>query len=168
MNVLDIGCGSNKQGTHGVDIAPWPGVDAVVRLGFEQLPFDDEFFGKVVSIHSIEHVPFVVYHERAGVWLRDYPMVQLLKECHRVLKPGGMMEILTICAAGPHGVDPRAWEDPTHVSIWTLDTIKHFVGGRDSRVGDLNDAMAGLKVPFELVVSELNSDKLLHIVLRKP
>ncbi len=167
MPTLDIGCGGNKLGDVGVDIAPWPGVDHVCNLGFEPLPFPDQTFDKVWSQHSIEHVPFVVYDFATGA--RKYPMVQLLRECHRVLKPGMTMDILTICGAGGGpSVDPRAWQDPTHVSVWTLNTIQHFTAARDSQVGNLNDVMAGLHVPFELVVSELTTDKLLHIVLRRP
>jgi len=167
MPTLDLGCGGHKQGDIGIDIAPWPGVDYVVNLGFDPLPLPDCSVDKIISQHSIEHVPFVVYDFHTGA--RKYPMVFLLRECHRVLKVGGAMDILTICGAGGAGpVDPRAWQDPTHVSVWTRDTIRHFVGARGSQVGDANDAMAGLHVPFDLVVSELTSDHLLHIVLRRP
>lgn len=160
MPTLDIGCGSNKLGDIGIDIAEWPGVDHVVNLGFGRIPYDDKHFDKVWSQHSIEHVPFVVYNTNGQ---RKYPMHHLLTECYRVLKPGCDMDILTLPFP-----DPRCFQDPTHVSVWTLDTIRHFVGARDSDVGNQNDIMAGLVTGFELVVSELTADKLLHIVIRRP
>ena len=160
MPSLDLGCGGNKRGDIGIDAAPWPGVNHVLRMGFDRIPYADAYFDQATMIHAIEHVPFVVYDHDGN---KSYPMVHLLREVFRVLKPSGTFQALTL-----EFPDPRCFEDPTHVSIWTRRTINHFVGKRDSDVGNSNDEMAGLRVPFELQKSDLTSDGLLEIVLRKP
>lgn len=159
MVSLDLGCGSTKRGDIGIDISQGEGVDHVLALGFDDLPFPDNTFDRVFMIHAIEHVPFMVWTV-AGV--RTYPMVQLLSEVYRVMKPGASFEILTL-----EFPDPRCFEDPTHCSIWTRNTINHFVGARDSAVGNTNDELAGLRVPFKLERSGLTTDGLLEIILRK-
>jgi SAM-dependent methyltransferase len=159
MPTLDLGCGAQKRGDIGIDCSPAPGVNHVLRLGFDRIPYVDNHFDHVWMIHAIEHVPFVVWGQDGS---RTYPMVQLLREVHRVLKPGSAFEILTL-----EFPDPRCFEDPTHTSIWTRDTIRHFVGARDSSVGNQNDERAGLTVPFKLERSGLTTDGLLEIILRK-
>jgi predicted SAM-dependent methyltransferase len=55
---------------------PWS--PHVMRLNLTRpLPFESEYFQAVYSSHTLEHL----YHEDA---------LHLLKECHRVLKPGGI------------------------------------------------------------------------------
>jgi SAM-dependent methyltransferase len=159
MPTLDLGCGASKRGDVGIDIAPAPGVNHVLRLGFDPIPYADNHFDHVWMIHAIEHVPFTVW-DNLGV--RSTPMVRLLWEVYRVLKPGAMFEILTL-----EFPDPRCFEDPTHVSVWTRKTIHHFLGERDSSVGNANDERAGLRVPFKLERSDLTTDGLLQILLRK-
>lgn len=159
MQTLDLGCGANKRGDVGIDVAAAPGVNHVLRLGFDAIPYPDNHFDHVWMIHAIEHIPFTIWTHEGN---RTYPMVQLLREVYRVLKPGCAFEILTL-----EFPDPRCFEDPTHVSTWTRLTINHFVGTRDSDVGNRNDELAGLRVPFKLERSGLTSDGLLEIVLRK-
>ena len=157
--ILDLGCGQNKYaGAVGVDISPDSAADHIVDLVVEPLPFGDNTFDGARSVHSIEHIPFWMYD---GDTLRR-PMVDFLKEVYRVLKPGGEFYILTL--AYP---DSRCFQDPDHKSVWTLDTIRHFVGGR-GEVHDANDKRIGLHVPFQLTHLGFNPDKLLEIRLRKP
>lgn len=159
MPTLDLGCGSSKRGDIGIDISPAKGVDHILRLGFDRVPYPDNTFDHVWMIHAIEHIPFTIWSPEG---LRVYPMVTLLSEVYRVMKPGAVFEILTL-----EFPDPRCFEDPTHVSIWTRNTINHFVGTRDSAVGNTNDELAGLRVPFKLERSGLTNDGLLEILLRK-
>jgi SAM-dependent methyltransferase len=170
MPTLDLGCGGNKRGDIGIDIAPWPGVDHTVQLGFEPLPLETGSIDRATCVHAIEHIPFCIWSvPDVGKVRRLYPMVQFLNEVYRVLKPGAEFEIITLSVKQAQGhVDFRMWQDPTHVSVWMPETIHHFVGARDSAVGNVNDELAGLRVPFELLRSDLNSDNLLCVVLRKP
>jgi predicted SAM-dependent methyltransferase len=78
---LQIGTGKNALvGWLNTDYAPLPGsafLDAT-----RQFPFADASFAFIYSEHMIEHVPYP-----AGL--------AMLKECYRVLKPGGVIRIAT-------------------------------------------------------------------------
>lgn len=54
---IDLGCGSNKrEGCLGIDIQNIPGVDYVVDLRVEPLPFPDQSVDYVYSRHFFEHI----------------------------------------------------------------------------------------------------------------
>lgn len=54
---LDIGCGSNKKSSFvGIDKLNAPGVDYVVDLENELLPFEDHSVSSVYSYHCLEHL----------------------------------------------------------------------------------------------------------------
>lgn len=55
---LDVGCGEHKRGNIGVDCRKVAGVDYVVDLNKELLPFADGSFETVVSYHLVEHLKF--------------------------------------------------------------------------------------------------------------
>jgi SAM-dependent methyltransferase len=79
---LDIGTSERiLPGWFSVDVQPfYPGqyfMDATARF-----PFPDASFAFVRSEHMIEHLPFT-----SGM--------HMLRECHRVLKPGGVVRIAT-------------------------------------------------------------------------
>ena len=78
---LHIGCGGRLlDGWLNVDLDRYPGVarmDATRRF-----PFADETFDHIYSEHMIEHVPY----EQGCT---------MLAECCRVLKPGGIVRIVT-------------------------------------------------------------------------
>ncbi len=94
---LDIGCGPNKkEGFVGVDQYPFPGVDHVVKVGSERLPFDDGVVEEVHASHFVEHLTAT---ERC----------HLMNELHRVMAPGAKMTMIV-----PHWGSNRAYGDPTH------------------------------------------------------
>lgn len=157
---LDLGCGNAKpEGWIGVDASADSMADNILDMGMDTFPFHDNSFEGARCIHAIEHIPFWIYVYFGSV---SRPIVHFLKEVYRVLKPGSEFYILTLCYP-----DPRCFQDPDHKSVWTLDTIKHFVGGL-GEVGDANSKRTGLHVPFELICSQLTTDGLLEIRLRKP
>ena len=79
---LNIGAGDSAlPGWLNTDLLPTS--RAVVYLdATRRFPFDDDTFDYVFSEHMIEHVDY------AGA-------LRMLRECHRVLKPGGKIRIAT-------------------------------------------------------------------------
>lgn len=78
---LQIGCGSNMlAGWFNTDYIPGPG--RIHLDASETFPFPENCFNCVFSEHAIEHIHY-----------RD--ALAMLKECHRVLKPGGRIRIAT-------------------------------------------------------------------------
>ena len=87
---LDLGAGGpGRRGTIGVDLHP--NADMVWDLT-RGIPCDDDCVSAIFSDHFLEHLSLV-------------EVVQVLKECHRVLKPGGRLRFTV-----PH-IDPYidAW-----------------------------------------------------------
>lgn len=94
---IDIGCGPNKKdGFIGLDQHAFEGVDHIVQLGREPLPFADGTVEEAHASHFLEHLTAV---ERC----------QLLNELFRVMKPGAKATIIV-----PHWGSNRAYGDPTH------------------------------------------------------
>jgi hypothetical protein len=78
---LDLGCGSAKRpGYVGLDHVEGPGVDHVLDLTTERLPFDDDSVCEIYSAHFFEHVQ-----------KPDH----LLSEIGRVCREGAGIEIWT-------------------------------------------------------------------------
>jgi SAM-dependent methyltransferase len=107
----DLGCEA-----HGIDVSEWAIENRehshVQRAGAEALPYEDEAFDLVYSIHALEHVP------------RHLATVAL-EELTRVARPdAAQFHLLPIVGRGPYG-DPASVEglkkDPTHNLVWTLE-----------------------------------------------
>jgi SAM-dependent methyltransferase len=78
---LDIGCGRfKKTGYYGVDMLDLPGVDYVVDLRKEKLPFGDNSVDVVYSSHFLEH-------------LEIENIAKVLEEIFRVCKNGALVQI---------------------------------------------------------------------------
>ncbi len=106
--ILDLGCGSGKPaGMVGLDLSPHPGVDLVADLE-RPLPFADHSFAGARLRHVIEHVS---------------DLSRLLGEVHRVLRPGGRVEILT-----PHFSAAASWTDPSHRLHLGYHSLDYFCG----------------------------------------
>jgi hypothetical protein len=74
-------------------------------------PFEDATVSHIYASHVFEHIP-------AGV-----TRVEVMNECHRILVPGGSLEIRV--PIFPH---PAAIADPTNVSFWVKESIYYFTG----------------------------------------
>jgi 2-polyprenyl-3-methyl-5-hydroxy-6-metoxy-1,4-benzoquinol methylase len=126
--VLDVGCGSGVLlarmqalgwQAEGVELDP-DGVKAArargvpVRQGtLQQQAFTGNYFDAVHSAHVIEHV---------------YDPVSLLRECQRILKPGGTLVVLTpnIESRG-HKEFGSAWlnlDPPRHLVLFSSTTLR--------------------------------------------
>jgi 2-polyprenyl-3-methyl-5-hydroxy-6-metoxy-1,4-benzoquinol methylase len=127
--LLEIGCGSGGKLAHlkkfgwdvegvdfdstAVEIARLRGLK--IRLGeLEEQTYSENRFDAVVSSHVLEHVP-----EPIG----------FLKECYRLLKPGGQL-VFTTPNAGSYGHQIfrskwRGLEPPRHLHLFTEDSLRY-------------------------------------------
>jgi len=108
---LDIGCGERKKDNFiGLDIRKLPQVDIVADA--RKLPFRNEAFDYVYSSHLIEHFS----HREVG---------RILAEWVRVLKKGGILEILCpdLRARALLFFLKPSWEN-----------VKNIYGGRSTKV----------------------------------
>lgn len=102
----EIGCAKKKCHPYsmGVDINPHS--HAVIIAPGDKMPFKNDQLDYVVSSHCIEHIP-----DREGA----------IKEWVRVLKPNGVCAFIT---PDIENWGPQFYEDPTHVSPYTLDEVQ--------------------------------------------
>lgn len=103
--VLELGCGSRKRHINaiGIDILNTPCVDIVGDV-YEVLEcFDNGIVDEVYSYHFVEHVS---------------DLYQLMKSLERVVKPGGVIQIVV-----PHFSNPYFYSDPTHKTLFGLYTF---------------------------------------------
>ncbi len=110
--VLDLGCGDQRQypTNFGVDRRRTPAVAAVADVS-RTLPFRDGGVDRIFAVHVLEH-------------LIDF--LPLVAECHRVLRPGGVLHVLS-----PWWKHVNAVADPTHVRLLDTQTIKGICQGPD-------------------------------------
>jgi SAM-dependent methyltransferase len=103
---LNLGCGRNPvDGFWNVDSVELPGVDEVVDLD-GALPWPDDSVDGSVGIHVLEHL-----HNPLG----------FMAELWRVHKAD-----TTVVFHLPYGSSDDAWEDPTHVRPYFLQSFVYF------------------------------------------
>ena len=125
--LLDVGCGSgeflSRMRTRGWSVAgvePDPVAaraarddDLDVRDGsLAEAAFADDTFDAIVLSHVIEHV---------------HDPIALLRECGRVLRPGGMLVVMTpnLTSVGHRrfGADWRGLEPPRHLHVFSVRSL---------------------------------------------
>jgi len=106
---INLGAGiDHKPGYIGVDRENWDGnVDMVCDFEHEKLPFKDNTVDEILCKHVLEHL--------------SNPE-QVIKECHRILRPGGLFHIIV-----PHYSHPNA-KQPVHKNYWGIYTKQLFDG----------------------------------------
>lgn len=103
---LNLGCGRDiKEGWRNVDCVDLPGVSQVYRLK-DFWPWGDNTFDEVYASHSLEHLP-------------DRKVA--IEELWRVCAPGARVVIKL-----PDYRHVIAVEDPTHKTLWSVNTIEYF------------------------------------------
>jgi SAM-dependent methyltransferase len=168
---LDIGAGTLKKGRLGIDRHLAPGVDVVMDLenlvpvvlpveqGVEHLPtaqlyeeavlsgwlpdgtglpFPDNSIESIISHHCMEHL----------LW----GFLPLMDECHRVLKPGGVLRIIT-----PLFPSRTAMEDPDHKRLILEGTFDTFVGNPDGSHWHEDFSVPYTKCRFEMVDKDVTA-----------
>jgi SAM-dependent methyltransferase len=152
---VDLGCGFRKNGNVGIDVTPrGTEADVICRIGFEPIPLDDEAADTVYCRDFLEHIPKGYYSEHDQI-LR-YPVIEVMNEVWRILKPGGTFTSFTPCYPAV-----EVHRDPTHLSVWTLESMQYFCGKYPIA------KIYGVRANFEILVNRLDGFYL-HAVLRKP
>jgi SAM-dependent methyltransferase len=107
--IIDLGCGRSKlPRAVCVDFMDLPGVDFVTDLN-KSLPFENESFDIVYSNQVFEHIQ---------------NMIELVGECHRLLKTGGLLIVHV-----PYFRSSWAAIDPTHIRQFSINSLHYFVRG---------------------------------------
>jgi predicted SAM-dependent methyltransferase len=83
---LQFGCGGNR-------LEGWQNYDSEIDIAKPPLPFRDAYADFIFAEHVLEHVPL-------------QEAIRFLRDCHRILKPGG-----TIRLAVPSIVRIRQFSD---------------------------------------------------------
>ena len=106
---LHLGCGKTiLPNWVNIDCFPAEGVTVfdLARCRENKLPFPDDSVDEIFASHLIEHIP---------------DTLSMMQELHRVAQPG--------CKAVfrlPYGTSSDAWEDPTHVRPYFLNSFLYF------------------------------------------
>jgi SAM-dependent methyltransferase len=109
LTKLNLGCGFDiYPGWINLDRAALPGVDVVHDLEKLPLPFADGSMDYVLAKDVLEHVDYIL----------------LMRDLHRILRPGGTLEIRV-----PHFTSADNFIDPTHKSRFSIRTFDFFVAG---------------------------------------
>lgn len=105
---LNLGSGpSRRPGLYSLDYLELEEVDIVADLNEPLDLLPDDCAEYVFSRHALEHI---------------YNFLPLMRELHRITKPGGCIEIIV-----PHFSNPYFFSDPTHTRFFGLYTMYYFV-----------------------------------------
>lgn len=110
MIILELGPGPHKQSADaiGLDLKVFPGVQIIADFR-EGLPCRSSCADVILAYSVVEHLPAAV---------------EFIRDCHRVLRPGGELRI-----KAPHPRDRNIWDDPTHFRPYTCESFRFFVAG---------------------------------------
>ncbi len=107
---LNLGCGKNiLQGWINLDIVANNGVDVIADLDNcknTDLPFQDNEIDEFLASHLIEHL---------------HNPLPFMEEIHRIAKPNAKATFKV-----PYGSSDDAFEDPTHVKQYFLNSFSYF------------------------------------------
>ena len=143
MLKLELGCGKNKkEGFFGIDCNSFPGVDAVVNIDKENLPFAENTVDEIYSHHTLEHCSNLIH---------------VMNEIWRVCKPDATIYLIT-----PYGTSHQFVQDPTHKTPINEDTWRKYFCNPDY-IASFSDY--GLKGFFEEVEIFIKGKDILHLEL---
>lgn len=112
---LSLGAGTQKEDDYlSVDYLDIPEVDCVWNLLDMPYPFSDESADEIKMIDVLEHLPSTLPDGKHAV-------IEVIKECHRILKSG-----CTLTIQVPHADSPNTWTDLTHTRGYTERSMNYF------------------------------------------
>jgi hypothetical protein len=145
---LNIGCGQDyKEGWWNCDISKVVKTDAVLDIRKDRLPFDEGSVGEIYISGVLEQI------------LTNEDLIHAMNECHRVLKIGGIMEVVV-----PNARFAIAHQDPMDVRKFTADTFSYFQTG--ARQFDLYGKVYGFKGWSKIRIHE-NERHIMIIEMKK-
>lgn len=109
MIKLNLGCGNKPIKSGGwvnFDINPSDPIVRYIDLEKNELPYKDNTVSTILMSHVLEHI-------------RNLKFV--MNECHRVLEPGGRLDIHV-----PRWPHEDSVKDPTHVRFFVPGTFTYF------------------------------------------
>lgn len=113
---LHLGSGYNpKLNWTNVDNRPLPGVDLQVDLNKLPWPWETSSISEIYAEDILEHL------YPLGKAEGQENILALMEEIWRVLKPSGTIHIKVPSTDGR-----GAWQDPTHVTYWNINTFSYF------------------------------------------
>ena len=148
-SALDLGCGRGEWletlvevgfDAHGVDLDQGM-LEACHQLGLSAKRGDalqtlescqDNSLALVSALHVIEHIPFD-------------QLIELVKQAHRVLAPGGLLILETPNSENLYSATTSFYLDPTHskpIPQALLSFVVEFAGFRTHKTMGLNEAQA--------------------------
>jgi len=109
MRVLNLGCGNRliKGAVHHDRIKHRQEIDVTHDLNDLPWPWEDDGFDKIAALAVLEHL--------------DIDLVASFDECHRILRPGGILVVKL-----PLQSSANAYDDPTHRWFFTLRSLDQF------------------------------------------
>ena len=108
--MLELGCGQVKRWERSiaVDFSPRSRTaDIIHDLNSVPWPFDNSSFDGIIAEHVLEHLG---------------PIVPIVEEAHRILKPGGILYVEV-----PHFSSHCYYTDPTHTHPFSARSFDYFV-----------------------------------------
>ncbi|RLJ01506.1 MAG: hypothetical protein DRP08_05430 [Candidatus Aenigmatarchaeota archaeon] len=126
---LDLGCGRfKKEGFVGLDIEKYKGVDKIIDLR-KGLPYKDNSVDEIYTNHFLEH-------------LEIEDVVRVIKEIHRVCKPGAKVMIRV-----PHFSGRWAFYE-FHKTFFRHDSFRDFIEGNDDCMTNVKFRLVSRKIRF--------------------
>ncbi len=134
---LNLGCGHDiRAGWVNLDSAKIEGVDVIHDIEKLPLPFANDEFDEILCSDILEHVEYI----------------PVLKDLHRILKPGGKLTIRV-----PHFTSRNNFSDPTHKKLFGIRSMEFFVQDSQLNQGKHREyyfdfhfsKLASVKITFE-------------------